>query len=125
MEKLGFLKYKVNMRILFTAFLILFFATTHGVVDSSHMPTDNIHISADNQDFEPPQMHQIVTSKTHNKDCIQSGIGHSASSCSMDSKVFSSFIGAKKPIFQNIKWYLQFDVMSQDYSDHLLRPPII
>lgn len=117
------------MRILFTAFLILFFSITHSVVDSSHLSADNIHIAVDNQDVKSPQTHtsQIVTSKLHTSDCIQSGngIGHSASSCSMDHKVYTSLITPKRPDHENIKWYSLFGASSQEHTNNLLRPPII
>ncbi len=125
MEKLGFLKYKVGMRILFTAFLILFFATTHSVVEGPRSIAENMQTTAGNQGSEQQHMYPIVTSKTHHNDCIQSGAGHSASSCSMDSKSMSSIFGSQKPISQKIKWYLQIEQISQEYSDHLLRPPIV
>lgn len=115
------------MRILFTAFLILFFSITHGVVDSSHLSAENMYIAADSQDVKSPQTHtnQIATSKLHTSDCIQNGIGHSASSCSMDHKVYTSLITLKRPSHENIKWYSLFGATSQEYTNHLLRPPII
>lgn len=117
------------MRILFTAFLILFFSTTHGVVDSSHLSSVNLHIAADIQDIKSSQTqkHRIVTSMLHTNDCIQngSGTGHSASSCSMDHKIYTSLIASNSPSHENIKWYSLFDASSQEHSNHLHRPPII
>lgn len=117
------------MRILFTIFLMLFFLTAHSVVDDSHLFATNTHISADTQDVKQARApaSKFITPNSHTSNCIQngSGIGHFASSCLMDSRTFASVIRSKNVNPESIIWYLQFNEISQEYSEHLLRPPII
>lgn len=125
MKKLMNFSYQLIMRILFVSFMMVAFAISHVFalsVDKPDIQAEHISDRAVSQvaltsEFPDLSVPLDFIQASHNS-------GHSASSCSMDHRVYSLVSPLNQSALESITWYYSGGDKPQKNPKHLLRPPI-